>query len=138
MWTLCLLRLRRTVRETNFSTRLVLFPLQRLIPVRQGSREMPCSVKGGWKPSGTSAAMGSISSTTRCIPPAGNLIELVIDLQPERFKSLIERLEHPVMQARAAYHMVAATRASDHRKPLLWITEDSCDAFGCVGDRAYA
>ena len=62
-------------------------------------------------------------------PPVGKLIELVIDLQPERFESLIERLDHPVMQARAAYHMVAATRALDHRKPLLWITEDSCDAL---------
>lgn len=62
-------------------------------------------------------------------PSAGNLVELVIDLQPERFDSLIERLDHPVMQARAAYHMVTATRALDHRKPLLWITEDSCDAL---------
>ena len=62
-------------------------------------------------------------------PPAGNLVELVIDLQAERFESLIERLDHPVMQARAAYHMVAATRASGHRTPLQWITEDSCDAL---------
>ena len=62
-------------------------------------------------------------------PPAGNLIELVIDLRPGRFESLIEQLDHPVMQARAAYHMVAATRSSDHRKPLLWITESSCDAL---------
>ena len=62
-------------------------------------------------------------------PPVGKLIELVINLRPERFKSLIERLDHPVMQARAAYHMVAATRALDHRTPLLWITEDSCDAL---------
>ena len=62
-------------------------------------------------------------------PPTGNLIELVVHLQPGRFESLIERLDHPVMQARAAYHMVAATRALDHCKPLLWITEDSCDAL---------
>ena len=62
-------------------------------------------------------------------PPAGNLIELVIDLRPARFDSLIEQIDHPVMQARAAYHMVAATRSSDHRKPLLWITESSCDAL---------
>ena len=61
--------------------------------------------------------------------PVGNLIELVIDLQPDRFESLIERLDHPVMQARAAFHMVAATRALDHRKPLLWITGNSCDAL---------
>lgn len=62
-------------------------------------------------------------------PPVGNLIELVIDLQPERFESLIELLDHPVMQARAAYHMVAATRSSDYRKPLLWINESSCDGL---------
>ena len=62
-------------------------------------------------------------------PPVGNLIEIVIDLQPERFESLIERLDHPVMQARAAYHMVAATRALDHRTPSQWIAEDSCDAL---------
>ena len=62
-------------------------------------------------------------------PPVGNLIELVIDLRPERFESLIERLDHPVMQARAAYHMVAATLALDHRTPSQWITENSCDAL---------
>ena len=62
-------------------------------------------------------------------PPAGNLIEVVIDLQPERFESLIERLDHPVMQTRAAYRMVTPTRALDHRKPLLWIAENSCDAL---------
>lgn len=58
----------------------------------------------------------------------GNLIDLVVDLQPERFESLIERLDHPVMQARAADYLIVATRASDHRKPLAWITKDSCDA----------
>ena len=62
-------------------------------------------------------------------PAVGNLIELVIDLRPARFEPLIARLDHPVIQARAAYHMVAATRTLDHRKPLLWITEDSCDAL---------
>lgn len=62
-------------------------------------------------------------------PPAGNLIRLVVDLQPERFTSLIERLDHPVMQARAAHHIANRTQASDHCNPLLWITEDSCDAL---------
>ena len=60
--------------------------------------------------------------------PVGNLIELIIGLQPERFESLIERLDHPVVQARAAYHLVHESRTLDHRKPLLWITLDSCDA----------
>ena len=62
-------------------------------------------------------------------PAVGKLIELVVDLKPERFESLIERLDHPVVQARAAYHMVGATVATDHRKPLLWISEDSCDSL---------
>ena len=62
-------------------------------------------------------------------PPTGSLIELVMDLQPERFESLIERINHPVMQARAAYHLVSTTRTFNHRKPLLWIIGDSCDAL---------
>ena len=62
-------------------------------------------------------------------PPVGNLIELVIRLQPKRFQSLIKRLDHPVIQERAAYHMVAATRALHHRKPSQWIIKDSCDAL---------
>ena len=61
--------------------------------------------------------------------PVGNLIELVINLRPERFETLIERLDHPVMQARAAYHMVAVMPALDHRNPLFWITKNSCDAL---------
>ena len=60
---------------------------------------------------------------------AGNLIDLVVELQPEQFKSLIERLDHPVMQTRAAHRMIAAVRPLDHRKTLLWITPGSCDAL---------
>ena len=33
------------------------------------------------------------------------------------------------MQARAAHHMVAATRHSDHRATLRWIAHDSCDGL---------
>ena len=62
-------------------------------------------------------------------PPVGNLIKLVIDLQPERFQSLVERLDHPVMQARATYHILEKTRNSNHREPLSWITKESCDAL---------
>ena len=62
-------------------------------------------------------------------PMAGNLLAIVVALRPERFESLIERLEHPVMQARAAHHMVAATRHSDHRATLRWITHESCDGL---------
>ena len=58
---------------------------------------------------------------------AANLIELMIELHPDQFKSLIERLDHPVMQAWAACRILAVDRPLDHRKTLLWITEDSCD-----------
>ena len=57
----------------------------------------------------------------------GNLIEVVIDLRPEMFESLVARLDHPVMQARAADYLVVARGALDHRKPLSWINENSCD-----------
>ena len=62
-------------------------------------------------------------------PPAGNLLALVVELQPDRFASLIDRLDHPVMQARAAYHMVAIIRHSDNRAALCWIASGSSDAL---------
>ena len=62
-------------------------------------------------------------------PGAGNLVELIVKLQPERFESLIERLDHPVIQARATRRMIAETLPLDHRKTLQWITEGSCDAL---------
>ena len=62
-------------------------------------------------------------------PAAGNLIELVIKLRPEQFKSLIEKLDHPVMQARAADCMIDAALSLNHRTTLEWITKDSCDAL---------
>ena len=62
-------------------------------------------------------------------PAIGNLLTLVIELRPEQFKSLIERLDHPVIQARAACQMVAATRHLDRSAPLQWIERGSCDAL---------
>ena len=60
---------------------------------------------------------------------AGNLIELVLKLQPERFEALIERLDHPVMQVRAASRMTVATMPQNHRYAVGWITAESCDAL---------
>ena len=60
---------------------------------------------------------------------AGNLTELVIALRPEIFEALIHRLDHPVVQARAADHMVAVALKVDYRKTLEWITEGSGDAL---------
>ena len=62
-------------------------------------------------------------------PTVGNLLALVVELQPEKFQSMVERLDHPIVQARAAYHMVAATLHSDHRSTLRWIAHDSCDGL---------
>ena len=62
-------------------------------------------------------------------PSAGNLIDLVVEIRPDRFESMIERLDHPVMQARAAESMVATAVQRDHRRTLEWIDRDSCDAL---------
>lgn len=62
-------------------------------------------------------------------PVIGNLLVLVVELRPEQFESFIERLDHPVVQARAAHHMVAATRHLDHRATLRWIAHESCDGL---------
>ncbi len=58
-----------------------------------------------------------------------NLVDLVVDLYPEQFESLIERLDHPVVRARMAYRMIAMVCHSDHRETLQWIKEGSCDAL---------
>ena len=60
-------------------------------------------------------------------PAAGNLLALAVELRPEQFELFLERLDHPVVQARAAHHMIAATRHSNHRAPLQWISRGSCD-----------
>ena len=62
-------------------------------------------------------------------PAAGNLLELVIELRPEQFGPLVASLDHPVIQARAAHHMVSVSRHSDHRTTLQWIGTESCDAL---------
>lgn len=66
-------------------------------------------------------------------PAAGNLLELVIELRPEQFGALVASLDHPVIQARAAHHMVSVSRHSDHRTTLQWIGTESCDALIALG-----
>ena len=62
-------------------------------------------------------------------PPAANLLALVVELRPDRFASLIDRLDHPVMQVRAAHHMIAVNRHSEDRAPLHWIANGRSDAL---------
>lgn len=64
------------------------------------------------------------------LPPAvGNLVELLVELWRQDFRVLIEKLDHPVMQARATRHRILASRSMDHRETLKWISDDSCDAL---------
>ena len=60
-------------------------------------------------------------------PTVGNLIELMVELSPERFEFVLEGLQAPAMQLKAARHL-ASQRAPEHGTPLTWITDRSCDA----------
>ena len=68
-------------------------------------------------------------SRPRLYVEVGNLIKLVIELRPEQFETLIEKLDHPVIQARATMHLITTVRPLNHRMTLEWITEESCDAL---------
>ena len=57
-----------------------------------------------------------------------NLIELSVVLRPAFFSLLVERLEHPVVQAKAARCAVDTARRSNHRATLDWIQADACPA----------
>ena len=62
-------------------------------------------------------------------PTVENLMDLSVTLRPDLLDCLIERLEHPVLQARAARCAIEAVRPSNHRATLDWIHADSCDAL---------
>ena len=63
------------------------------------------------------------------LPAVGNLVDLVVDLRSEQTEATIERLDHPVIQVRAARRGIGAIRRADHRKTLQWIAANSCDAL---------
>ena len=62
-------------------------------------------------------------------PAVANLTELMLVLQPDRFRYFVERLDHPVVQARVARRMITEARPSNHRVTLDWIHAESCDAL---------
>ena len=64
---------------------------------------------------------------------ASNLIELVLQLRPERFEVIIRVVDHPVLRARAASYMIDRAGPRDHRKPLGWITKRACDEMIALG-----
>ena len=57
-----------------------------------------------------------------------NLVELSVALRPDLFSLMVERLEHPVVQAKAARCAVEIARRSNHRVTLDWIQADACPA----------
>ena len=59
---------------------------------------------------------------------AGHVIEIVVRVRPDEFKKVVSKLDHPVVQARAAEHMIAGVLGSNHRVTLDWISESSNDA----------
>ena len=63
---------------------------------------------------------------------AGHVIEIVVCLRPGEFEKVVSRLDHPVVQARAAEHMIAAAIGSNHRVTLNWISESSNDALVAI------
>ena len=62
-------------------------------------------------------------------PAVENLIELSVALRPDLLGLLVERLEHPVVQAKAARCADETARLSNHRATLDWIRADSCPAL---------
>ena len=72
--------------------------------------------------------MDFVSSSVGLHPAVGNLIELTVALRPDLLGHLVERLDHPVVQARAARCAVEAARLSNHRVTLDWIRAASCPA----------
>ena len=59
----------------------------------------------------------------------GNLVDLVVELRPDQTEAVVERLDHAVIQVRAARRGIGTIRRMDHRETLKWIAEHSCDAL---------
>ena len=68
---------------------------------------------------------GLVHSAMRDV--AGNLVELVLQLQPQSFEFMIERLDHPLLRARAADYMIHEAAPRPYRQSLQWIANGACD-----------
>ena len=58
---------------------------------------------------------------------ASNLVAVVLQLQPDDFELIVERLDHPLLRARAADYVIDEATRRHHRKPLQWISSSACD-----------
>ena len=105
------------------------------------STRLGLDAANGWIPRDAVVCEGRVETFRRLLnesselvvqvlhPAVANVAELIALLQPERFREVIERLDHPVVQARAARRMITALVRSNHRATLDWIRADSCDAL---------
>ena len=62
-----------------------------------------------------------------------NLMKLILDVLPERFESMIARLDHRVVQAWAADYMNSMAEPMNYRRRLEWIARGSCDDLIALG-----
>ena len=58
-----------------------------------------------------------------------NVIELLVRLDPEYFYTVVDRIGHPVIQARAANSMIRMHICLEDEKPFQWITGGASDAL---------
>lgn len=58
---------------------------------------------------------------------ATNLVGVVLRLQPDEFESIVGRLDHPLLLARAADYVIDEATPRYYRKPLQWIRSSACD-----------
>ena len=58
-----------------------------------------------------------------------NMVELLVKLNPDNFPALIESIDHPVVQIRAARCVVDGYESAHHRKPLDWLSGTPTDAL---------
>ena len=58
-----------------------------------------------------------------------NMVELLVKLNPDNFNTLVESIDHPVVQIRAARCVVHEYDVADHYKPLDWLKNTPTDAL---------
>ena len=62
-----------------------------------------------------------------------NMVELLVQLNPDYFYTLIEEVDNPVIHLRAARCLIDRYAPSDCCRPLQWLTNTSSDALIALG-----
>ena len=59
----------------------------------------------------------------------GNVIKLLVRLDSEHFYTLVDRIDHPVIQVRAANCLIGTHNKLEDEKPFQWVAEGASDAL---------